>query len=55
MYLRIPWELVADAFGSAKHTLDSTCLYDVSQPSSCLLENTTNFSYQGQILYMGEI
>jgi hypothetical protein len=55
MYPRIAWELVADPFGSAKDTLGTTCLYDVSQPSLYVPENTPKFSYQGLIIYMVEI
>jgi hypothetical protein len=55
MYPRIAWELVADPFGSVKGTLGTTCLYDVSQPSSYGPENTPKFSYQGLIIYMGKL
>ena len=52
MYPRIAWELVADRFGYAKDTLGNTLLYDVSEPSSYVPENTLKFTYQGLIIYM---
>jgi len=55
MYPRIARELVADRFGFASDTLGNTCLYDVSQPSSYVPENTPKLTYQGLIIYMGEI
>ena len=55
MYPRIAWKLVADRFGFGKDSLGNTCLCDVSQPRSYVRENTPKFTYQGLIIYMGEI
>jgi len=44
MYLRIPWELVADPMGKAKHTLGTTAL-DVWLNNRCLCCETHEIAH----------